>query len=302
MAQYLAIDVSLVERLIARQFPQWADLPLRPVASGGTDNSLFRLGEDMVVRLPRVDWAAELARTEAAWLPRLGPALPLPTPQPLAVGTPAEGYPWTWTVCRWLEGADAYSRPITDLLHAAEALAGFLKALWAIDTTGGPRSGAGNHFRGVRLTHLDAGVRDSLTQLDGEIDLAATTAAWEQALATPTHPGPRVWLHGDLLPGNLLTRDGRLSAVIDFGLLGVGDPAADLIVAWSVLDAATRPAFRAALGVDDTTWERGRGWAIRNAVGALAFYRHTNPTLTAISRRMLAEALHEGPTPQGVCP
>lgn len=297
MTSQLAIEISLVERLIAGQFPHWVDLPLIPVASAGTDNALFRLGKDMVVRLPRVDWAAEAARTEATWLPKLSPALPLPTPVPLAVGAPAQGYPWTWTVCRWLEGRDAFAQPITDLAHAAGTLAAFLRALWSIDTTDGPRAGAGNHHRGVRLIHMDAGVRSSIAQLDGEIDVAAASAAWESALATPAHDGPRVWLHGDLLPGNLLTKDGRLSAVIDFGLLGVGDPSADLIVAWSTLGAATRPAFRSALGVDDATWERGRGWAVRNAVVALAYYLHTNSTLTAISRRMLSEALSEGQTP-----
>lgn len=285
------IDVALVRRLLARQFPDWAGLPLSPVTSGGADNALFRLGDDKVVRLPRVDWAAGHAEKEHTWLPRLAPALPMALPVPLALGSPAEGYPWTWTVCRWLEGRDAFAQPITDLPHAAGTLAAFLQALWRIDTTGGPRSGAANNYRGVRLIHMDDRVRDCIAILGDEIDARATTAAWESGLAAPINSGPRVWLHGDLHPANLLTVDGRLSAVIDFGLLGVGDPAADIMVAWSTLDAATRPAFRAALEIDDDAWARARGWAIYNSLVALAAYLHSNPTLTGISRRMLTQAL-----------
>ncbi|MFA7262980.1 MAG: aminoglycoside phosphotransferase family protein [Caulobacter sp.] len=285
------IDVALVKRLLAEQVPEWADLPLAPVASAGTDNALFRLGGDRVVRLPRVNWAAGQATKEHAWLPRLAPALPMALPVPLFLGVPGEGYPWNWTVCRWLEGRDGVAAAITDQTHAATTLAGLIRALQGIDTTDGPLSGRINNYRGVALARLDTVVREALSKLTGEIDVAAAATVWEVALAAPVWDRPGVWLHGDLHPGNLLVAEGRLSAVIDFGLLAVGDPACDLMVAWSVLDHGSRPLFRAGLTIDNATWTRGRGWALYVSSIALAHYLTSDPTLAAISRRTLGQVL-----------
>lgn len=285
------IDVALVSRLLAGQFPDWAGLPLSPVTSAGADNALFRLGNDRVVRLPQVDWAAGYVATEYAWLPRLAPALPMPLPVPLALGAPGDGFPWNWTVCRWLGGRDGVAAPITDQAHAAITLAEFIGALQGIDTTDGPRSGRINNYRGVALARLDTVVRNALAKLTGEIDVAAATAIWEAALAAPVWDRPGVWLHGDLHPGNLLVAEGRLNAVIDFGLMAVGDPACDLMAGWSVLDETSRPWFRTGLAVDDAAWTRGRGWALYASVVALSFYLTSNPTLAAISRRTLAQVL-----------
>ncbi len=287
-ADEVATDVGLVGRLIAGQFPQWTGLAIEPVPSAGTDNALYRLGDDLAVRLPRIKGAAEDVHREHEWLPRLAPLLPVAIPQPLGKGEPAEGYPWHWSVHRWLDGENPTVGALPDPQALATELAGFITTLHRIDTDGAPRSG-----RGVPLIRRDAPTRTAIDALHGVIDTTAATSAWEAALAAPVWSDPPVWIHGDLSPGNVLTVSGRLSAVIDFGGFGVGDPATDLIVGWNLLPAGTRPDFRAALGVDDATWARGRGWALSIALIQLPSYRTTNPALAANSRHVIGEVLAE---------
>src|SRR6266540_2992530 len=277
-------DVGLVGRLLAGHFPQWAGLPIEPVPSAGTDNALYRLGDDMAVRLPRIRGAVADVDREHRWLPRLAPFLPVAIPEPLRKGKPAEGYPWPWSVYRWLDGENPAVDRIADAGSLAAELAQFVAALHRIDPTGGPPAG-----RGVPLEERDAPTRSAIDALQGMVDTAAAAAAWDAALQTPTWPGAPVWVHGDLSPGNLLVADGRLSAVIDFA--GVGDPACDLIVAWNLLPAGTRNLFRAALRVDDATWERGRGWALSIALIQLPYYHRTNPVLAANARHVIGEVL-----------
>ncbi|MFJ8214507.1 aminoglycoside phosphotransferase family protein [Streptomyces sp. NPDC096033] len=282
---------SLVERLVEAQFPQWAGLPVREVPSAGTDNAMYRLGEDMAVRLPRVPDAAGQVGVEQRWLPHLAPRLPLEVPVPLGHGAPAAGYGSAWSVYRWLDGENLYDRPLPErgLHDAADRLGAFLAALHRIDTAGAPRS-----CRGGPVDTADAEVRAAIRDLgaDGTHDAEAATAAWEAAVRAPRWRGAPVWLHGDLLPGNLLGRRGRLTAVIDFGLVGVGDPACDLMAAWTVLTVESREAFRAAVGVDDATWARGRGWALRFGLTAEHHYRGgLNPVLADVGHRAAAEAI-----------
>lgn len=285
------IDAALVRRLLAAQFPQWADLPIEPVHSAGTDNALYRLGSDMVVRLPRIEGATEQVDKEQKFLPRLAPHLPLAIPVPLAMGIPGEGYPWQWSVYRWLEGENATIERIADAAQAARDLAHFIAALHGIDATGGPLPGPHNFSRGVPLATRDADTRAAIVSLDGMLDTSAVTVAWDAALRAPAWHNPPVWIHGDLSPLNLLVEQGRISAVIDFGGLGVGDPACDLIVAWNYLSAQTRDIFRAALPVDDATWARGRGWALSVGLIALPYYQSTNPVLAGLARRAIDEVL-----------
>ncbi len=287
----VATDVGLVRRLLAGQFPRWADLPIAPVPSAGTDNALYRLGDDLVVRMPRIAWATGQIDKERRWLPLLAPHLPLVIPTQVAVGEPAEGFPWGWSVYRWLDGVNATLDRLTDPDEAARDLARFIHALQAVDATGGPRPEPGTFGRGVPLATRDAGTREAIAACAGLIDTRAATAAWQAALAAPAWQGAPVWLHGDLQSGNLLARHGRLSAVIDFGALTVGDPACDLMVAWNLFTARSRAAFREAMAVDDATWARGRGWALSPAVVALPYYRETNPGLAAIARHAIAEVL-----------
>jgi aminoglycoside phosphotransferase (APT) family kinase protein len=284
-------DAALVGRLLAAQFPEWADGPIEAVASAGTDNALYWLGDDMVVRLPRILGATGQVDKEQQWLPRLAPLLPLAIPVPIAMGMPGEGYPWHWSIYRWLEGETATMDRIADPRQAATELARFVAALQRIDPDGGPLPGEHNSFRGEPLAARDAETRAAIAALDGMLEADALTTAWDAALHAPAWDGPAVWLHGDLQAGNLLARKGRLSAVIDFGCLGVGDPACDVMTAWMYLSADTRDAFRAALPVDDATWSRGRGWALSFGLIALPYYQRTNLVLAGIARHAIDEVL-----------
>jgi len=213
------------------------------------------------------------------------------TPVPLAKGVPGEGYPWQRSVYPWLPGENATIVPITDPDQAARDLAHFITALQGSGPTGGPPPGPHNFFRGEPLALRDSETRAAIATLRGMLDADAATAAWEAALQAPAWDGPPVWIHGDLQSGNLLVERGLISAVIDFGCLGVGDPACDLQVAWNLFSAQTRDVFRAALTVDDAMWARGRGWALSVGLIALPYYQNTNPVLAGISRRAIDEAL-----------
>ncbi len=288
-------DVSLVGRLLASQFPHWAALPIQAAPFWGTDNALYRLGDDMVVRLPRrQENSGEQLKKEQRWLPRLAPVLPLAIPVPLGIGEPAEGYPFAWSIYSWLKGETATAERIADLGRAAIDLAQFIAALQRVDPTEGPPPGEHNSFRGVPLAMRDEPVRASIASLSATIDVGAVTAAWEAALRAPGWERPPVWIHGDLDSRNLLVERGRLSAVIDFGCLGVGDPACEVMVAWKMLTADTRDIFRAELSVDEATWARSRGWALSQALIALSYYTlETYPVLVREAERWMAEVLAE---------
>lgn len=281
-------DIALVRRLLAGQFAQWADLPIGRVESYGTDHDIYRLGEHLAVRLPRIGWATAQAAKEAEWLPRLAPHLPLAVPVQVAMGHPADGYPYDWSVYEWLPGENA-NGTIHDLDQAAVDLAAFVKALREIDTTGAPPRVPG--ARGAPLVETDEQVRRSIAQLGDRIDGEAALRSWEESLGAPAWDGPEVWAHGDLLPGNLLVVDGQLSAVIDFGGLNVGDSACDLQPAWNVFSGSSRRRFRNELAADDAAWLRGRGWALYQAVSALPYYWDTNPGMVRQASHALAEVL-----------
>jgi aminoglycoside phosphotransferase (APT) family kinase protein/RimJ/RimL family protein N-acetyltransferase len=282
------IDASLVQRLLSKQFPSWANLPIKSVPSAGTDNALYRLGNEMVVRLPRIGWAVDAIEKECEWLPKFAPFLPFSIPAQLGKGTPTEDYPWPWSVYRWLEGSNPIVGHLPDPVQLTNDLVTFIQALHKINLPNGPISN-----RGVPLEKQDIVTRKALQQLEGMIDVQRVTVIWETALQASKWSKPPVWVHGDLSPGNLLIQHGRLSAVIDFGILGIGDPACDLIIAWNLLPAHMRNAFRYSLGVDDATWERGRGWALSNALIALPYYKDTNPILANNARHVIQEVIEE---------
>jgi len=263
------ITIGLVSRLVRTQFPEWAQLPVRPVEVDGWDNATFRLGDTMSVRLPSARHYIEAVAKEQRWLPILAPQLPLPVPQPLAMGTPASGFPWPWSVYRWIDGTSVTSETVADLPRFAADLADFLAALYKIDPSGGPAPGTHNFFRGGPLTVYDGETRKQLAALTGHIDTALAGEVWQAALEAAWHGSP-VWFHGDAQPGNLLLSDGRLSAVLDFGTCGVGDPACDTTIAWTFLSGESSRVFRERLPVDSATWVRGRGWAIWKAMKVLS--------------------------------
>jgi aminoglycoside phosphotransferase (APT) family kinase protein len=280
-------SVELVRRLVEDQLPQWAALDVRPVASSGTDNALFRLGTDLVVRLPRIGWAVEDVTKEQTWLPRLAPHLPVPVPAPVALGRPGHGYPWRWSVYRWLDlGTNPAVGALEDPVGLAQDLAAFVRALRAVDPTGGPEAS-----RGGLLAERDEQTRECAAAVADEYPTGLLLEMWEDALAAPPWAGDPVWLHGDLTAGNLLVRGGRLTAVIDFGCLGTGEPAIDLLPAWNLLPPDARAAFGEAVGADEDTWRRSRGWALSVALIALPYYRKRNPSLAAASRHVVEELL-----------
>lgn len=285
----IEIDATMVKRLICTQFPQWAELPVVPVENGGWDNRTFHLGDRMSVRLPSAPgYVAQVAK-EHRWLPALQPHLPLPIPVPLGLGAPGAGYPWPWSIYGWLDGEPARTDRIDDLRRFAVDLAQFLVALRGIDARDGPVAGAHNFHRGGSLAIYDGQTRQSITTLAGEIDVAAVTAVWDTALATSWQGAP-AWVHGDVAASNLLVKDGRLSAVIDFGCTGVGDPSCDLVVAYTFLDQTNRAAFRAAIALDEATWERARGWAVWKAL--ITLVQHSdNPGDTKNALQVIREVL-----------
>jgi aminoglycoside phosphotransferase (APT) family kinase protein len=278
-------DAELVRLLLAAQHPQWADRPIERVASSGTDNAMYRLGNDLAVRLPRIHWAVDNIAKERHWLPQLGPVLPLAVPLPVAAGKPQAEFPYPWSVVQWLPGDLATPDRLDDPIAVAAELTRFVRALQTVDATDGPPS-----RRGRPVRTADESVRVGAARLRGEVDAAALLKAWERVLAVPDYDGPPVWFHGDLSYLNLLARDGRLSGVIDWGTCGVGDPAIDTIIAWSLFPPAARDAYHEALGVDDATWERGKGWVLTGVYG-IPYYRDTNPALVANAIRGIEAVL-----------
>jgi aminoglycoside phosphotransferase (APT) family kinase protein len=288
MPQRVTVDAAQVRRLIGDQFPQWAGLPVRPVATNGWDNVTFHLGDDMVARLPSASEYALAVDKEQRWLPALAPRLPLPIPVPLAQGQPDADYPFPWSIYQWLHGEPASADRIADPVGFAVDLAGFLAALQNVDAADGPQPGKHNWFRGATPRTYDAQVQRALTALAGHIDVDLAREIWQIALDTPWD-GVDIWFHGDIAPGNLLLDGGELAAVIDFGTCGVGDPSCDLAIAWTLLTADGRQAFRERLSVDEATWARGRGWALWKTLVACARTVGRADDDAANARRVLGE-------------
>lgn len=291
------VDLPLVRALVDGAMPQWSDLPLRLLAATGTDHHLYRLGDDLVVRLPRVDWATDQVDRDARWLPHLAPHLDVALPEQIAVGAPSLGYPWEWSVCHWIPGRTPDRRDPRDRAALAEPLGRFCRALHGVPDGGGPRSGV-DVSRGVPLVDRDAITREAIEAVADELHAPSLLAAWEESLAVAAYDGPGAWFHGDLLAGNLILGPGgdgadTLVGVIDWGPSGVGDPATDAAAGWALLSADERDRFRAAAGYDDAAWLRGRGWAMSTALVALPYYRSRSRALADQARRTLAEVLAE---------
>ena len=291
-ANEVHIDEQLVRGLLASQFPQWADLPLVQIKPAGTDNIIFNLGAEMCARLPRMPNAALDIEKEQQWLPKLAVHLPFKIPAPLEKGMPSKHYPFHWSVYSWLEGKDALTAEITDFNQLAKDLAQFLKALQKVDAAGGPLA-IHHNLRGTPLACKDAEAREAISALKTMFDAKAVTAIWDESLRASDWKGEPVWLHGDLLPGNILIHQGRLNAVIDFSGLSVGDPACDLMIAWNLLPVESRGIFRKELGVDDATWSRGRGHALSQALIFIPYYLHTHPVGVEQAKRTVHNILAE---------
>ncbi len=294
-------DADLVRAILRDQQPRWARGPITEISSTGTDHALYRLGEDAVARVPLRPSATRPIDTELRWLPWLGERLPVEIPRPLARLEPTPAFPHPWSVHSWVDGECGTTAPI-DRADLAVDLAHVVRRLQELDPDGAPPALEAYCWRGIPLAMRDASTRRAIASSHRSIDVGAVTSAWETALDAPERVEPPVWVHGDLAAGNLIFRNGRLAAVIDWACMAAGDPACDLIVAWELLDGSSRETFRAALGADDATWERGRGWALSTAVGALAYYEVSNPFMADQARRKLRallgdDAVHPPPAP-----
>ncbi|MGH3489969.1 MAG: aminoglycoside phosphotransferase family protein [Actinopolymorphaceae bacterium] len=279
------ITADVAARVVAEQFPQWAELPVEPVALNGWDNTTFRLGDEMLVRLPSGDGYAAAVEKEQRWLPTLAGQLPLPIPAPVALGRPGGGYPWPWSIYRWIRGEPASVGRIADLPGFAADLAGFLTALYAIDAVDGPPAGNHSGHRGGPLGYFDdEEIPESIQLLADDFDTSAMTEVWQTALSSRWEQAP-VWVHGDVVGSNLLVADGALTGVIDFGCAAVGDPACDLVMAWTFFAGDSSERFRSSLQLDEATWARGRGWALWKALVTILRSKKQDRDLRAVARR-----------------
>jgi len=263
----MEIDVALVTKLIASQFPQWANLPITTVAESGWDNRTFHLGNEMSVRLPSGEEYERQVEKEQKWLPKIASHLPLPISQPIAMGKPSEIYPWNWSIYKWLDGVSANQLDLSehDLVTIAVQLAQFLIAFHKFDAAGAPAPGLHNWWRAAHTSVYDADTKLLIETLKDFIDVDKAKSLWQRALNSKWDKDP-VWVHGDVASGNLLVKSNRLSAVIDFGCMGIGDPACDLTIAWTFFKGESRSIFKTKMHLDEETWERARGWAMWKAL------------------------------------
>lgn len=282
------IDEALVTNLLKQQCPELTTFSLANIRHYGTDNSIFRIGDEYAIRLPRVEYAAEQIEREIAWLPKFAPHLPFTIPTPVKIGKPSKTFPYPWYVYSWIEGVDAYNAAPSDLNQLAQNLAGFIKSLWTLDTNNAPTA-----RRGLPLNTQDKAVREALSNLTDMVNIDTITGIWQECLEVPDWNKPPVWLHADLLPSNLLLQNDKLHAIIDFGLTGVGDPACDLIPTWCLFDANSRNIFKESLDIDENTWARGKGWALSIALIIMPYYKDTNPVLMSVARRIIGEITYE---------
>ena len=280
------IDAGVVRRLVAAQFPRLAGLEIREVPSTGTVNAIYRLGDQLYARLPRLPRYVRSLEREWRWLPVLAPGLTLRVPEPVALGQPTDEYPFTWVIYRWIDGQPYADQLIDDERQAAADLARFVAELRQITPAADAPAGGRRP-----LARLDAGTRTSIAASACAIDIPAALAAWESALQAPVWDGQPVWIHADLLRPNLLAAGGRIRAVIDFGSVGVGDPATDVIPAWAVFGPAGRAAFRDALGIDNGTWHRARGIALHQAAALIPYYSVSNPAFAALGQRTVEQVI-----------
>ena len=286
-ADEIDIDDAVVQRLLERQRPDLAGLHLVRLDTWGTDHVIYRLGDALSVRLPKIGWAAAQSHKEARFLPAIGQQVSVAVPTPLFVGEPDEGYPYAWCISRWLPGEPPSDGADVEL---AREVATFVRALEQVDTAGAPV--AIGSQRGGPLARADESTRAAGAALRDAIDVDAALAVWEAGVRARPWSGPDVWVHGDLTEGNLLVVGGRLSGVVDWGGLKAGDPAVELMIAWTFFDEAARAAYLDALGfVDDDMWLRGRSWAVSAALHALPYYRDTNPVICGRSWRALRAAV-----------
>lgn len=290
------IDITedLVKKLIEEQFPQYAHLPIKVVPLQGWDNRTFRLGEEMLVRLPSAESYVRQVEKEHKWLPILSSYLSLPIPDPIALGKPSKAYPWKWSIYKWLEGKSANSVEMGEetLQNIAVQLAHFLNKLHQFAPTDAPTPGLHNCWRAAHTSVYDSDTRALIKNLNHLIDSKKATSLWKKAISSKWNKDP-VWVHGDVASGNILVKDNNLSAVIDFGCIGVGDPACDLTIAWTFFKNKSREIFKKAIDLDSNTWVRARGWALWKALYELSVLKDQSSSEALVQIQIIKDVLEE---------
>jgi aminoglycoside phosphotransferase (APT) family kinase protein len=285
-ADEVGVDDDLVRGLLADQFPSWAGASLRRLPDSGTDNAIYRLGDDLGIRLPRIHWAVDQIDKEFQWLERLAPHLPTRVPVPLAKGEPGRGYPFPWLVYPWLPGASLSQATVGGWPDVVRDVGEFVLALERAPVDGAPPP----RRRGAPMAPHDREVRRAIERLDGLIDPGRGLRVWQEALDAGPWVGDPVWVHGDLLPGNVLVHEDRVSGVIDWSGAGIGDPACDAMLAWS-LSPDSRHDYRTVVGFDDATWARARGWVVEQTAFFIPYYATSLPRAVDEAKRRLVAAL-----------
>jgi aminoglycoside phosphotransferase (APT) family kinase protein len=282
------------QALITEQFPQFAHLEIRPVDHGGHDNRTFRLGNEMSIRLPSAEEYVRQVEKEQQWLPKIAAHLPLSIPRPIAMGRPSACYPWSWSIYQWLEGESANTLALSDahLVGIAEQLAHFLKAFHQFDGEGAPAPGLHNWWRAAHTSVYDAETRSLIETLQDFIDVNQARSLWQRAIDSKWEKDP-VWVHGDVSSGNILVKENKLTAVIDFGCMGIGDPACDLTIAWTFFRGKSRAAFKTNLPLDEETWARARGWAMWKALYEISVLEEKNGPALAKQLQIIDAVLEE---------
>jgi aminoglycoside phosphotransferase (APT) family kinase protein len=282
----VSITEATVRSLLSAQFPEWSGRSLVRLRDSGTDNAIYRLGYDLGIRMPRIGWAVQQIDKEFGWLGKLAHYLPAALPVPIAKGEPGSGYPYPWLVYPWLDGVSLDRGAVSDWSALVQQIGDFVLALERVPVEGAPRP----RTRGAPVAASDESARVAIRNLRGSIDTGRASEVWQAALDAPRWPGDPVWIHGDLLPGNILVRDGRLAGVIDWGGASAGDPACDAMLAWA-LPRRAREEFRTVVGFDDATWARARGWVVQQTTMYITYYEKTLPEGVEQARLRLHAAL-----------
>ena len=286
------INTELARNLIDDQFPNWSSLTISLVEPGGWDNRTFRLGCEFTVRMPSAETYVAQVYKEQQWLPFLANNLSTKIPKVQALGKPGYGYPWPWSVYKWIKGGTASQTSDIEKNTFAKELASFILELHSVNSTKGPKPGKHNYFRGGRLEIYDSDTKKYATGLSEDVDLPAVLRLWNRAKSTQW-PGEPVWIHGDLEASNILVSNGKMRAIIDFGNCAVGDPACDLVMAWTYFDTASRYSFRSALGIDEDTWERGKAWALWKALFRMSQSQHSRNDEFYAAKRIVETVLSD---------